>query len=124
MHGTTDRRLAEWLLCGETGLSSRTIALVLSGIRSGMKESCAWKRKWQCMPPGDASDFGRCAALLEFIPEWRGRMDEVAREFPGTAWERLVDRWDELTLLWEAGRARGGDYAALERRLREISAGR
>jgi len=46
--------------------------------------------------PADADDLGRCLRLIALFPEWRGRLDEVAAAYPGTAWPRIIDRWHEL----------------------------
>jgi hypothetical protein len=83
--------LEEWIRGGDTGISSHTIAEILSG-RSGL---CgAWGRG----APHDAEDFGRCVRLLELIPGWRDRLSEVAEAEP--AWAGLVDAWDEVEDLY------------------------
>ena len=46
--------------------------------------------------PRDADDLGRCLRLLEAIPEWRERLNEVAEAYPDTAWPRIIARWVEL----------------------------
>ena len=49
--------------------------------------------------PYDSDDFGRCYRLLKAVPEWRGRLSEVAAVLP--KWAPLVERWDELEDLYE-----------------------
>lgn len=51
--------------------------------------------------PHDADDFGRCARLLELVPEWIPRLGEVAHACP--SFRRLVRCWPELTRLHERG---------------------
>lgn len=46
--------------------------------------------------PKDAADFHRCQRLLHQFPEWRNRLNEVARQYERTAWLQIVDRWSEL----------------------------
>lgn len=66
-HGATiERRALFWALSGDTGTSSEALCSHMTGnpvIRSG--------------PPSDASDRGRCIRLLELIPEWLQRLDEM-----------------------------------------------
>jgi hypothetical protein len=46
--------------------------------------------------PQDAADLGRCQRLLAQFPEWERRMDEAAKQFPNTAWPKIIARWEEL----------------------------
>lgn len=79
----------EWLLSGDTGMSSRTICAVMTG-----------SQYFDASTPMDADDFGRCYRLLKLFPEWKPRMNEVARVCK--AWGPLVAAWDELTALYES----------------------
>lgn len=78
----------DWLLGGDTGISSKTICAVITG--SKMKDPDV---------PHDPADFGRCYRLLALFPEWRTRLHEVSEQFP--IWGPLVEAWDELTVLYE-----------------------
>lgn len=78
----------DWLLSGDTGISSECICGVMTN--SKVRDSS---------PPSDPSDFGRCYRLLQHFPEWRPRMGEVAAKFP--EWTALVREWDALTDLYE-----------------------
>jgi hypothetical protein len=82
----------EWLLSGDTGISSETICMVMTGSRTP-------ERWWSCDTPHDPSDFGRCYRLLLRFPEWRSRLPEVAQRLP--KWGPMVEAWDELTALYE-----------------------
>ncbi len=82
-----------WLWGRDRGVSSETIHSVLSGqpCHSGFGFGA----------PYDADDFGRCARLLELVPEWIPRLGEVADACP--PFRRLVRCWPELTRLYERG---------------------
>lgn len=85
------QRVIEWLMSGDTGVSSETICAVMCGVRI---HSC-----FGTDVPHDPSDFGRCYRLLKKFPEWRARLPEVSKKH--RAWKRLVEHWDELTALYE-----------------------
>jgi len=78
----------EWLLSGDTGVSSKTIFAVMTG--SDMKGADV---------PHDPDDFGRCYRLLSHFPEWKTRLSEVAAKFP--IWGPMVAAWEELAALYE-----------------------
>ena len=65
-------RLYEWRNGADTGLSSETIAAVMSGAVSP-----PGRFGWEY--PADAADLGRCLRLLRLIPEWRVRIGEMAK---------------------------------------------
>ena len=77
------RKLIEWLAGDDCGLSSTTIACVMTG--------AACRRP---AIPYDAGDFGRCHRLLERFPGFRKRLDEVAAAYP--EWRPIVAVWREL----------------------------
>ena len=82
----------DWIVSGDTGLSSKTIWRVMVGVTV----TPAWH---EVSVPHDWSDFGRCYRLLILFP-WRIRLGEVAAQFP--EWAPIVRQWDELTRLYEA----------------------
>lgn len=55
-----------WALAGDTGISSEALAAHMSGYPNT-----------RMMPPSDSSDRGRCIRLLELIPEWIPRLNEM-----------------------------------------------
>ncbi len=81
----------EWLMGGDTGISSQTILSVMTGT--------PMTGNFGPSVPYDPSDFGRCYRLLGHFPEWKNRLHEVAEKYP--RWKPLVDSWDELTVLYE-----------------------
>ena len=83
----------QWLLGGDTGMSSKTICAVMVGAETP---------KYCGDVPGDPDDFGRCYRLLKLIPTWRGRLQEVADRYK--EWGPLVREWTELERMYEAER--------------------
>lgn len=95
-------RASAWLAGNDTGSSSKTIHCVLSGVPS-TSDFPSWSAPW------DADDFGRCARLIDLIPEWEPRIREVAAACG--AWRPLAARWPELKALYDAGRTSELDEA-------------
>lgn len=78
----------DWLLSGDTGISSETILAAITGSTPRRSDV-----------PHDPDDFGRCYRLLLCFPGWRSRLPEVAQRFP--QWGPMVKAWDELSSLYE-----------------------
>ena len=78
----------DWLMAGDTGISSKAILAVMEGTRPP-----SWPGT-----PSDPSDFGRCHRLLEHFPHYRVRLHEVVTAHP--EWTGLVREWDSLTALY------------------------
>ncbi|WP_162815004.1 hypothetical protein [Erythrobacter aureus] len=76
-------RAENWKYRGEVGLSAKTIYNHFMG-HAGAKPSV----------PQDPSDLRRCLLLLEHVPEWKPRMDEMRTV--SAQWALLIDRWDDL----------------------------
>ena len=75
-----------WLVEGRRGLSSETIFVAMTGIPLIEPDDMSH--------PHDVSDFLRCRLLLESVPEFAARRDELK---PLSAyWRALVLHWDEL----------------------------
>lgn len=67
-HKSIEQRALFWLLFGNTGTSSKSIAgHMLNYTEGGL------------VPPSDMDDRRRCIALLELIPEWIPRLDELLK---------------------------------------------
>jgi hypothetical protein len=70
-HGkTVKERVMFWALIGNTGTSSKTIAMHMVG--TGYKDWFSW-------PPMDSGDRARCIKLLELVPEWITRLPEMVQ---------------------------------------------
>ena len=91
-----NERVKQWLISGDRGLSSNAILEVMEGFPLGSITG-----HHNAPYPHDGCDFRRCHMLLELAPEYKARLGEMRRL--NSAWSNLVDRWDELTLLLEAG---------------------
>lgn len=112
-----DDRERAWLDGPDTGLSSMTIFSVLSKRWGRVAFEALRSAGWL---PADPDDFGRCLRLLEAIPEWRGRLAEVAVAYP--EWGPLVRAWDEFEGLYrtELGGGHEGQAPRLYARMREL----
>ena len=64
-------KIIVWALGDDTGMSSKAICRFMLGIKGDYSA------------PSDADDRGRCIRLLNLVPEWWDRLDEMA-EIPGT----------------------------------------
>lgn len=116
MNMPIQERAELWISCGETGISSRTIWMVLRNVHF---QQSPFPERLRFAPPWDPGDFRRCYLLLRLIPEWRGRLEEVAEQFP--VWKPLVKNWDELTELYEMERENSdGNAPLLYARMKEL----
>ena len=75
--------LNAWLNSDDTGISSLWMAAVLSGGTSTYGH------------PRDVDDFCRCMRLLEAVPEFASRLDELRGR--SDEWDALLDRWGAIT---------------------------
>ena len=103
----------EWLLSGDTGVSSKTICAVMTGSNMG--------GSFQPDVPYDCGDFGRCYRLLQHFPEWRTRLNEVAEKYP--MWGPMIDVWDDLSELYENERDSKKDHGLYQRMGKLVDAG-
>lgn len=72
----------EWLAAGRVGMSSKTMALHICGIKT------------EYAHPHDPADFNRCLLFLDAVPEARqhiGKMAELSK-----TWAALIDNWSYL----------------------------
>jgi hypothetical protein len=87
----TDYR--DWLLRGESGVSSMAILYAITGI--GPDAGGLNKFHYSISDvPHDPDDFRRCYLLLKAFPELREQLPKVADKFP--AWRKLVANWDDI----------------------------
>jgi hypothetical protein len=101
-----------WLNGPDTGPFSLTIVSVMVGSDS---QCCRYHGA-----PREPRDFARCQRLLTLFPQWRDRLEEVAKRFP--EWGPMVKQWDLMAAMYkEEGPAKGAPRLAtlmhdLERR--------
>ena len=90
----TYKKVIEWIVDDNTGMSSMNLACFLLIGKS--LNNCH---------PHDPSDLNRCIELLEFAPELKKdlyKMKTLSKE-----WEILVDNWDLLTNTLNQEKAKG-----------------
>lgn len=81
-------RAAKWGAGSNTGESSRAMLGLMLGVRP---------RTSFCYPH-DGGDLGRCIGLLDAVPEYRERLDEM--KAIGPEWAALIEHWPELEARW------------------------
>ena len=86
-----DANLLDWLANGERGISSDTIVQHLTGIKT--------LDRWDQDIPYDPADLRRCRLLLERVPALKDRFAAMAS--CSAAWERFVEKWEELCALMD-----------------------
>lgn len=104
-----EHKLIEWLLSDDTGASSKAIA---SHMALGNSDGSF---------PWDPSDIGRCFRLLEAIPEWKSRIEEMG--VYSKIWVLLADKWqeiydcmeDEVGIDWRKGKSAPKTYELMKR---------
>jgi hypothetical protein len=72
-------KIIEWALGGDTGSSSKSICRHMMGMEP---LSFDW------IGPSDSDDRGRCIRLLNLVPEWWSRLDEMAKV--SEYWEKQI----------------------------------
>lgn len=93
----------EWLLSDDTGISSKTILLVML--------KCDDVDSFRPDVIYDPDDLGRCIRLLKLFPEWRPWLHEVSDRFP--IWGPVISEWDDLERRY--GDLMGSDTAGYKR---------
>lgn len=77
----------EWIINGETGLSSMTIWSAFMGVKYDDADI-----------PSDPDDFYRCLKVVHSCG-WRNRLAEISAAYPW--WAPIVDAWPEMELLFD-----------------------
>ena len=86
-----DKRIMEWLLCGDSGVSSNTLCSCLYGIP--LKEK-------HFNHPHDPSDFGRCKRFLDLLsPKDKETVFREAAKL-SREWKALIENWDCLEKMY------------------------
>lgn len=63
-------KIVDWATGDDTGVSSEALCRFMLGLKLG---------HWSNSAPSDAADRGRCIRLLNLIPEWWDRLDEMSK---------------------------------------------
>lgn len=91
VESTQLKRLGQWLVSRDTGVSSRTMAAIALG--SGPDEDADYDA------PYDPADFGRCRRLVAACPFIREHFDSIGTLVP--AFAPILAEWDELCRLYD-----------------------
>jgi hypothetical protein len=84
-------RIAHWMLGGDTGVSSKSMAAIAIGVEKG--------DVFGYDAPHDPSDFGRCYRLVLCAPEVIDAFPAITKKVP--AFAGILANWDELCELYE-----------------------
>ncbi len=87
------KKVLEWWCSGDNGISSEAIVFVMCGV-----DPKTILDNHFTPYPYDSDDFGRCYRLLHAIPEWKGRIKEMA--CLGKVWGKIADVWPKLGELY------------------------
>lgn len=87
---STERKVLEWMLSDDTGVSSETMVAIAFDIPK--------RGHFGLDAPHDPGDFGRCYRLVQSVPEIRehfGKIGEKVKAFHG-----ILANWDELSRIY------------------------
>ncbi|WP_454751628.1 hypothetical protein [Cupriavidus necator] len=87
------RRLGNWILHGDTGVLSETMAAIAVGADTMKGDG------WGPDAPHDPSDFGRCYKLVQAVPEIRATFPRIAELVPTFA--GILREWDALCAIYQ-----------------------
>ncbi len=98
-----EKRALTWASGDDTGVSSKAILKVMTG-QTISDDYCH---------PHDGQDLARCVRLLDIIPEWRPRINEM---------KAVSDEWAALSAVWPEleGLHRAGDNSTTYARIQAI----
>jgi hypothetical protein len=102
-------RLGQWLLNGDTGISSGTMAAIALGATK--------VKKCHVDAPYDPADFGRCYRLVQKVPEIREHFPRIGKKVKVFA--GILREWDDLVRLYERDKPKG-ESTELYNRIRTL----
>jgi len=94
-----------WLNCDDTGLSSKYMVRVLSGMEHAYS-------RFEYAHPRDLDDFGRCSRLLKAVPEFENELLRMSDK--SEQWKQLVLRWKEIEALVAEGKTEQANAIVME----------
>lgn len=118
---TMEQRAQNWIVNGRVGQSSKAIWSHMMGI--AIKNDGFGVRY-----PLDPDDLNRCLLLLDLLPEWVPRIDEMAQYNKQWAalvadWDQIVDSFlDEVGLDWSKAKSAPRTYQLMQTALSKAEA--
>lgn len=99
---STAQRADKWMAEGDKGVSSKTMWHFFMAKDYARPARPLSENGY----PGDSSDFGRCLALLTYVPEWEERISELSelQGLDGATWYALGQHWEELKSLYHTNK--------------------
>lgn len=100
--------LDEWVIHGETGISSKTMWAAVKGVVKTPKDYnsylqvSGWGKQYyykSFSTPSDRDDFNRCYKLYKQCNLTKEDLNKVCKAFP--KWKGIIENWDELCRLHE-----------------------
>lgn len=91
--------LEEWLNSDDTGSSSLYMAWCLSGGQFGHWHG---RKQPERAYPRDPADLGRCIRLIDAVPEFGGKIPEMADR--GHEWMAVTTNWAQWVELHDSGK--------------------
>jgi hypothetical protein len=101
--------LGNWLIGGNTGTSSETMAAIALGATK--------TNAFRMDAPHDPSDFGRCYKLVQTVPEIRDHFPRIAKKVKPFA--GILREWDALVQIYERDKPKG-ESTELYNRIKEL----
>jgi hypothetical protein len=94
-------KLNEWIIYGETGISSKTMWAAITG---SYNEEYRYMEYRVFDIPKDADDFSRCYKFFKLCNLSDKHLRKVKEVFP--FWGPYIDNWSELVRLYEENNSR------------------
>lgn len=88
--------LSEWIILGETGVSSKTMWAAITGTIKGGDKGCG-----NLNVPYDRDDFSRCYEFWKGCNISKEQLDTVSKVLHW--WKPFIDNWDKLVAMYENG---------------------
>lgn len=105
------RALGNWIIGGDTGTSSKTMAAIALGATKLSNDG------YHVDAPHDPSDFDRCYRLVQKVPEIREFFPRIAKKVKTFA--GILREWDDLVRIYERDKVTGKS-TELYNRIKEL----
>lgn len=87
----------EWIINGETGISSKTIWAAINGVAL---KGDTYPKGMTFDVPHDPSDFSRCLRYVEDTGITKEQLKSVKDVFP--RWSPFIDNWDKIVEVFKS----------------------